>query len=268
MPNLPAPAKAPTSIEPFDQNTDREIEELASRTLNAGGVLMAGINFVSGKVENAMDLLPGDAKQVVEQATAKALEACYEAASTVGGASYAPDMGKFGHKVAVMASGAAGGSTGMPSTFVELPVTISIMFGSIQRIARSYGFDPTAEEVRMECIEVLGSGGPLKDDNSVDISFLASKVMVTGTSVHALIARVAPQLAVVMGQKLGAQAIPVVGAATGATMNYAFLSYFEEMAHVRFGLRKLAQQHGLEPVTLAYKSAVRAKRTSGRKGKV
>ena len=268
MSDLAAPQKAKMVIAPFDNNTDREIDEFARRSLDASGVLMSGINYLSGMVENAMDALPGDAKRMIEQTTTAALEACYAAASSVSEATYAPDMGAFGHKIAVMASGAAGGSTGLPSTVVELPVTISIMFASVQKIARSYGFDPTSEEIRMECIEVLGSGGPLKDDNSVDISFLASKVMVTGTSVHALIARVAPQLAVLMGQKLGAQAIPVVGAATGATVNYAFLSYFEEMAHVRFGLRKLAELHGLEPVALAYKTAVQARKNAKRKGSV
>jgi uncharacterized protein (DUF697 family) len=57
---------------------------------------------------------------------------------------------------------------------------------------------------------------------------------------QSLIAKVAPRLAVVMGQKLAAQAVPVLGAVAGAATNYAYTSYYEDMAHIHFGLRKLA----------------------------
>ncbi len=55
-----------------------------------------------------------------------------------------------------------------------------------------------------------------------------------------MIARVAPRLATVLGQKLAAQTVPVLGAAAGAATNYAYTSYYTEMAHVHFGMRKLA----------------------------
>ena len=57
---------------------------------------------------------------------------------------------------------------------------------------------------------------------------------------QAVIAKIAPQLAVVLGQKLAAQAVPVLGAVAGAATNYAYTSYYQDMAHVHFGLRKLA----------------------------
>jgi hypothetical protein len=44
----------------------------------------------------------------------------------------------------------------------------------------------------------------------------------------------------VLGQKLAAQTVPVLGAVAGAATNYAYTSYYQEMAHVHFGLRKLA----------------------------
>jgi uncharacterized protein (DUF697 family) len=55
-----------------------------------------------------------------------------------------------------------------------------------------------------------------------------------------LIAKVAPRLATVLGQKLAAQTVPVLGAAAGAATNYAYTSYYQQMAHVHFGLRRLA----------------------------
>jgi uncharacterized protein (DUF697 family) len=43
-----------------------------------------------------------------------------------------------------------------------------------------------------------------------------------------------------LGQKLAAQTVPVLGAVAGAATNYAYTSYYQEMAHVHFGLRRLA----------------------------
>ena len=54
------------------------------------------------------------------------------------------------------------------------------------------------------------------------------------------VARVSPRLATVLGQKLAAQTVPVLGAVAGAATNYAYTSYYQEMAHVHFGLRRLA----------------------------
>jgi len=43
-----------------------------------------------------------------------------------------------------------------------------------------------------------------------------------------------------MGQKLASQAVPVLGAVAGATTNYVFSGYYQKMAQVHFGLRRLA----------------------------
>ena len=46
-----------------------------------------------------------------------------------------------------------------------------------------------------------------------------------------------------IGQKLGAQVAPMLGALTGATLNYTFVSYYEQMAHIRFRLKKLQNEN-------------------------
>ena len=42
------------------------------------------------------------------------------------------------------------------------------------------------------------------------------------------------------GKKVAAQALPVMGAVAGASINSIYATYYREMAHVHFGLRKLA----------------------------
>jgi uncharacterized protein (DUF697 family) len=72
-----------------------------------------------------------------------------------------------------------------------------------------------------------------------------------------MIARVAPRLSVVLGQKLAAQTVPVLGAAAGAATNYAYTRYYQEMAHVHFGLARLAREGGQD--TKALTEALRAR---------
>ena len=66
-----------------------------------------------------------------------------------------------------------------------------------------------------------------------------------GQTVQGIIARIAPRLAAVLGQKLAAQATPVFGALAGASINYTFARYYQEIARVHFGVLRLSQETGL-----------------------
>ncbi|MGB8624075.1 MAG: EcsC family protein, partial [Paracoccaceae bacterium] len=69
-------------------------------------------------------------------------------------------------------------------------------------------------------------------------------------TVHGLIVKVAPRLATALGQKLAAQTVPVIGAVAGAATNYAFTSYYQEIAHVHFGLKRLSRESGVDEARL------------------
>jgi uncharacterized protein (DUF697 family) len=101
--------------------------------------------------------------------------------------------------------------------------------------------------VQFDCIKVFSAAGPLEADDGADLGFISARVTLTGPAVRALIARVSPRLATVLGQKLAAQTVPVLGAVAGAATNYAYTNYYQEMAHVHFGLRRLAVEAD-EPV--------------------
>jgi hypothetical protein len=148
------------------------------------------------------------------------------------------------------AMGAAGGSGGLPTAIAELPVTTTVLLRAIQGIALEHGFDPADEAVRMDCLQVFAASGPLERDDGADVAFLAARVSLTGASVRGLIAKLAPRLSAVLGQKLAAQAVPVLGAVAGAAVNYAFTSYYQQMAHVYFGLKRLSRDTGYDYPTL------------------
>ena len=77
--------------------------------------------------------------------------------------------------------------------------------------------------------------------------------MISGASLHRLIATVATRLAAALTQKLAAQAIPVLGSVAGAGINYAFTRYYQDLAEIRFALMRLARDHGEAAVTAAFR---------------
>jgi hypothetical protein len=126
---------------------------------------------------------------------------------------------------------------------------VTIIFRAVPGVAEQYGEDPLSVETRLDCVRVFGAGGAArKEEDAVNTSFLGARLSLSGTAINRLVARVAPRFATVFGQKLAGQAVPILGAAAGAGTNWAFIDYYVEMAHVHFGLRRLAREFGEEPV--------------------
>ena len=113
------------------------------------------------------------------------------------------------------------------------------MFSSFQKIAQEYDFDSNDEETKLECIKVFTMGGPLQSDEELDLSFVTARLGLNGQFVLNLISTASQKVALMVTQKLGSQAVPIIGTVTGATLNYTFISYYEEMAHIRFSLKKM-----------------------------
>ncbi len=231
-----------------DEARDR-IVALALRQRNAAGLLMKGILFIGGQVEDGMKLLPKPVRVQVESAARTALEHSYAlAAKSRAPNRFTTRVGDRAHKALAALSGAIGGIGGLPTALAELPVATTVIFRAVQTVAAEHGEDPLSEETRLECLRVFGSGGPTQADEGIDASFLGARLSLSGAAVQKLIARVAPHFAAVMSQKLASQTVPVLGAAAGAGTNYAFMSYYVEMAHVHFGLRRLTRTHGEDAV--------------------
>lgn len=230
------------AVTPAEPSLAVQIKDLAARYRGARGVGMKVLGVLGAQADGLFDKLPTSARDGLDAATLKALELSFEAA--VKSRERVPDTGQWLTRAVTMGTGAAGGFGGLPSALAELPVTTTVILRAIQGIAVEHGFDPSDPDTRAECLQVFSSAGPLAEDDSTDLSFLTLRVSVTGASMQALLKQVAPKLALVLGQKLAAQAVPVLGAVTGAAINYSFTSYYQEMAHVSFGLRKLAQDTG------------------------
>ncbi len=222
---------------------------LVRRHRAANGLGMRVISLVGGSAENLLERLPDSVKNGLESVTRSALEVAFEAAQASRGV--VSDRGDWLNTAVTAALGAAGGAGGLPTALAELPVTTTVLLRAIMGIAAEHGFDPGDEATKADCIRVFAAAGPLAEDDGSDLGFLAARVTITGQGVQSLISRVAPRLAGAFGQKLAAQSAPVIGAVAGAAVNYVFTSYYQEMARVHFGLRRLAEESGQDRGVLA-----------------
>lgn len=226
------------TILPVKIDVEAELDQLARRYKGAGGVGITVLNTIGGSAEGLLDQLPQTIRSGLEGATVAALNQAMRAAHS--SRSMVPDQKSWLNQVVTTAMGAAGGAGGLPTALAELPVTTTLLLRVIQGVAVEHGFDPAAESVQFDCVQVFSAAGPLSADDGADLGFLSVRLALSGKAMQAVIAKIAPKLAVVLGQKLAAQAVPVLGAMAGAATNYAYTSYYEDIAHVHFGLRKLA----------------------------
>ncbi|MEL7164802.1 MAG: EcsC family protein [Pseudomonadota bacterium] len=242
---------APAVIDP-----DEEIARLAERHQAAGGVGITLLNMLGTQLDGLIDRLPRDVQDQLGQATQGALVHALRVASRSRG--IVPDQPAWMNRAVGSAMGAAGGFGGLPSALAELPVTTTMLLRLIEGVAVEHGFDPTADSVRFDCVQVFAAAGPLAHDDGADVGFLSARMAISGAAMQALITRVAPKLAAALGQKLAAQTIPVLGAAAGAATNYAYVNYYTDIAHVHFGLRRLAIEADIphEDAVIRLKSAL------------
>lgn len=231
------------------------VNEYVRRMRRANGPVIRVMNSLGGGIEKQLQALPPSVARLVMTGTEGVLERAYHAAGRIGAAQL-PDAGTWGHAVAAATGGALGGMGGLGTALVELPATVTLFFSAMQKTAQEYGFAPEADETRLACLEIFGAGGPLAGDDGVNTAFLGARLALSGRSVQALIQQVAPGLAAVLTRKLASQAVPVLGAAAGAGINLAFLNYYREMAHIRFGLMRLSLDHGHEAVEAAFRRAL------------
>lgn len=198
---------------------------------------------IGGSAQGLIERLPRFVRSRLDGLTLAALNRAFAAATRTR--RYVRDRGDWFNRLASTVSGAAGGVAGLPGAMIELPVTVTMLLRAILDIAEEHGLDPESDEVRIEALRVFAAAGPMSDDDGTDLGLLAAKLSITGQTVQGIIARIAPRLAAVLGQKLAAQATPVFGALAGASINYTFARYYQEIARVHFGVLRLSQETGL-----------------------
>jgi hypothetical protein len=166
------------------------------------------------------------------------------------------DTTRFHRRLAAF-SGGVGGAVGLASLPIELPVSTTIMLRSIADIARNEGENLRNAETGLACLEVFALGGH-SDDNVLEGGYLAVRsllaksvtdaarfVAVRGVAQESapalvrLLSDLSARFGVVVSQKAAAQAVPLLGAISGAAINVAFTEHFQTLARGHFAVRRL-----------------------------
>ncbi len=229
-------------------DVEAALDALARRHNSATGLGMELINRFGTQAEHWLKRLPTPVRDGLGGATRAGLSQAVKAAQASRGR--VPDQPDWVNGTIGAAMGALGGFGGAPTALAEIPVTTTLLLRVIQGVAAEHGFDPAEENVQFDCLTVFGSAGPMADDDGAETAFFSARIGLSGAALSKIIHTVAPRLAAAMGQKLAAQSVPVLGAAAGAAINYTFTSYYREMAHVHFGLRKLAVEADIPEAVL------------------
>jgi len=176
------------------------------------------------------------------------------------------------HQAAVMATGAVGGLFGVHALVIELPITTSIMFRSIVDIARAEGEMPRDSDTLLNAMQVFAMGSGMSDkDDAAETSYYGVRLALSAAvsnameqlAIHGLnkasspallrlVSAIASRFGIVVTQKTMAQALPVVGALGGATINTMFIHHYQEMARGHFTVRRLERKYGVETIREAY----------------
>lgn len=236
-------------------------EEVLSRAavdyLAARGRLMSALEQAGRFVQMGLNRLPPEVQKMVGERARDGLELAFRTAILGLEAGARPDK-SGAYRLGGALSGAMGGLGGFATTLAELPVTTGLIMRSVADIARGAGLDLNDAAVRAACVEVFAFGGPLEEDDDADIAFWATRL--AGQEMAQLMAAVVVRYAPNMMTKLGAQAVPLVGAAIGAGLNLVYMDFYQRMARVVFALQPIEQAEGRAAVRRRFAALVDARR--------
>jgi EcsC protein family len=222
-------------------------------------------------IEKGFALLPTKWSELVNYATRTALERALNVALLTVDDTGTRASSNSIHKLAVAASGAAGGLFGLPALAIELPVSTTVMLRSIADIARSEGERLKSPEAKLACLEVFAFGGPAERDNASKTGYFAVRASLAKAVSEAVqhlaqkgvaregapaivrfLTQVASRFGVTVSEKLAAQAVPMIGAVGGALINSVFMDHFQDMARGHFIIRRLERTYAPELIKNAY----------------
>jgi len=263
---------------------DKEVIRATKQSMENISWAMQGLNKIGMKMESGFKKIPEKQQQWLLAKTTNILSGVLRANLTTmqKAKPFKKPMSKAYRSLVTgtgAISGAFGAATGVgTAVFVsELAVSTKFIMRSIMDIARSEGEDLEDIDTQLSCLEVFALGGVSEHDDALDNSYFATRVALRATMSGAsafiakngisglgkvlmlstnplaqMIGLIASRFTMQVSEKFLAQALPVVGAAGGASINYMFIEHFQKMAKAHFTLRRLERKYGDELVRTTY----------------
>ena len=258
---------------PYTPLSNEELNELryAKMLLDNPGFAARLAGFLGSPLEKGFQMLPKDWTDQLNKSVRRALFKALDVAVASLGEKAPQHSSDFMHKVMVGASGTIGGAFGLASVAFELPISTTIMLRSIADISRSEGFDISAIETKLNCLEVFALGGRSEVDDAAESAYwtvraglgkalneAASHIGRRGVvdraapAIVRFISAISSRFGVVVTEQAAAKAVPVIGAASGAIINVLFIDHFQDMARGHFIIKRLEAKYGTGTVESAY----------------
>ena len=253
------------------RETDLADLQTAVGLLEHPGLIAKLSDLVGTPIEALFKALPRGAGDTIARVTNKSLAAAVNAAVKTMKPHRRSAPSFKAHMAAAGVAGGVGGAFGLAALAIELPVTTTIIMRSIADIARSEGENLYSPEARLACLEVFALGGPSIEDDAAESGYFAVRTALAQAVSEAakyvarrtvvedsapvivrLLAQIAARFNTVVGEKIVAQGVPVVGALGGATVNVLFVEHFQDMARGHFIVRRLERTYGADEVRKRY----------------
>lgn len=245
----------PVLFEPELLGSDMEALRAAVHALERQTFAERLARLAGKKVRLAEAALPAHVRSAASAAAQKALTTALSVAlSSLEGATHR-DSTRLHKRLAAM-TGGIGGAVGLASLPLELPISTTIMLRSIADIARNEGENLRHPETGLACLEVFALGG--HPDDVLEGGYLAARGIMAKSVTDAarfiatrgvvqegaptmvrFVSHIASRFGLVVSQKAAAQAMPFIGALSGAAINVAFTDHFQTLARGHFAVRRL-----------------------------
>jgi hypothetical protein len=256
----------------------------AKKEMENIGVAMKTLNKVGGSIETGLKRIPSKQQHWLQEKVNNTLMMLIKsnlATMQKGGNFKKPSSATY--KALVTSTGALSGflgaTTGLGTAVFasELVISTKFIMRSIMDIARSEGEDLYDPETQLSCLQVFALGGDSKDDDGLETSYYTSRIamdtalknatsylaknglggishLLVGSSnpLLKLVSSIASRFTVQVSEKFVAQAIPLIGAAGGGSINFMFINHFQKMARAHFTIRRLERKYGQNMVETLY----------------
>lgn len=222
------------------------------------------------QIDRLGKLVPADVGEIIDRTTRAAIKAALRAALRTLGPRSVGER-RLLHKAVATFSGAVGGAFGLASLPVELPFSTVVMLRSIAAIAQAEGEDLAAPETAFACLQVFALGTGRQNERFFESGYFAVRGLLARSVSEAarfvverglaeesapvilrLVSQIATRFGVVVSEKLAVQAVPLLGAAGGGAVNYAFIDHFQAIAQGHFTVRRLERIYGTQLVKAEY----------------
>jgi hypothetical protein len=220
------------------------------------------LDVVGRPIDAVVQELPPKVAARIGEITRKAvMSAAHTAIFTMDADGATHPWSRAAHKSAVVLTGSVSGFLGLESVALELPISTVVMLRSIADIAKANGEDVRDPDTQLAVVSVLAMGKSdfdgyigIREWLALETSRAAREIAERGLSREAgaslsrWMARVAERFSIQVSDKVAAQAVPVIGAVFGGTINWMFIDVFQRKAAGHFTVRRLERKYGQDRV--------------------